>query len=70
MYTTQNLIRIKLLFLFAEGRAYLIPHFNNDNNNNISLFREDNILSIAYLTYGPQQVKQYNYLQYMYIQKD
>ena len=30
----------------------------NDNyNNNISLFCEDNILSIAYLTYGPLQVK-------------
>ena len=30
---------------------------NNNNNNNISLFCEDNILSIAYLTYGPLQVK-------------
>ena len=30
---------------------------NNNNNSNISLFREDNILSIAYLTYGPLQVK-------------
>ena len=26
LYTTQNLIRIKLLFLFAEGPAYLIPN--------------------------------------------
>ena len=25
-YTTQNLIRIKLLVLFAEGPAYLIPN--------------------------------------------
>ena len=25
-YTTQNLIRIKLLLLFAEGPAYLIPN--------------------------------------------
>ena len=26
IYTTQNLIRIKLLFSFAEGPAYLIPN--------------------------------------------
>ena len=26
LYTTQNLIRIKLLFLFAEDPAYLIPN--------------------------------------------
>ena len=25
-YTTQNLIRIKLALLFAEGPAYLIPN--------------------------------------------
>ena len=25
-YTTQNFIRIKLLILFAEGPAYLIPN--------------------------------------------
>ena len=45
-------------------------HNNNNNNNSIYLFREDNILSIAYLTYGPLQVKQYNYLQISYIHKD
>ena len=33
------------------------PLFQEKFNNNISLFCEDNILSIAYLTYGPLQVK-------------
>ena len=38
-------------------RDFQCQSLNNNNNNNISLFCEDNILSIAYQTYGPLQVK-------------
>ena len=47
LHMTFNFTNVKHIII-------IINNNNNNNNNNISLFHEDNILSIYYLTYGPQ----------------
>ena len=42
IYSTQNLIRIKLIVLFAEGPAYLTPNIDKYVEQ-LSLYKHDNI---------------------------